>query len=151
MHARPLFRPLCLGLVLLAAAACASCSGGGPALNPVRGQVLDGKGQPLAGVNVTLHPKGEDKNIKAQRPFGRSGADGAFTLSTGDKDGAPAGDYTVTLIWPDTANLPEGKIALAPPESKDRLNGAYANPQTSTLHATVKAGTTQLDPIRLPK
>jgi hypothetical protein len=144
-----LFRPrLGPALVLLAAVACASCSGGGGgALNPVKGKILDGKGQPLAGAVLTFHPKG---GAKAVLPVGRSGADGEFTLATGNKDGAPAGEYVVTVIWPEEAKQ-DGKISMAPPENRDRLNGAFANRDTSTLRAEVKAGANQLDPIRLPK
>jgi hypothetical protein len=135
-------------LVLLAAVACASCSKG-DVLNPVQGKILDTKGQPLEGAVVTFHPKGAAKSIKLVLPVGRSGADGTFTLTTGDKEGAPAGEYTVTVICPEEKKLPKGKISTAPPESKDRFEGAYANPGSSRLQAQVKAGPNQLEPFQL--
>src|SRR5262249_46886055 len=40
----------------------------------------------------------------AHRPVGRVGADGRFRLSTYlTGDGAPAGDYTVLVVWPGPA------------------------------------------------
>jgi len=134
------------GLLLLAAVACASCSKGG--LNPVQGKVLY-KGQPLEGAVVTFHPKGAGKSITLLRPIGRSGADGTFTVTTGDKEGAPAGEYVVTLVCPEVVNLAKGKISTAPPETKDRFQGAYAKSETSHLRAEVKAGPNQLEPFQL--
>jgi hypothetical protein len=152
MRAGSPFRPrLGHALVLLAAVACASCSGsGGAALNPVRGKILDGKGQPLAGAVVTFHPKSLSKSANVMTSVGRAGADGEFTLATGDKNGAPAGEYVVTVIWPEEPKQ-DGKISMAPPENRDRLNGAFANRDSTKLRAEVKAGPNQLDPIRLPK
>jgi hypothetical protein len=134
-------------LVLLAALACTSCAK--ESFNPVQGKILDNKGQPLEGAVVTFHPRGGAKSIKLLLPVGRSGSDGAFTLTTGDKEGAPAGEYVVTVICPEEAKLPKGKISTAPPESKDRFEGAYANPASSRLQAQVKAGPNQLEPFRL--
>src|SRR5947209_5994423 len=85
--------------VLPAAAACASCSGGCASLNPVQGKILY-KGQPLKGAVLTFHPKGGGKNITVDPPIGTSGEDGSFRLTTGNKEGAPAGEYVVTLICP---------------------------------------------------
>jgi len=149
MRLRPLFPPRAgRGLVLLAALACASCSGGGSALNPVRGQVLY-KGQPLKGAVVTFHPKAGGKSFTTLLPVGMTGEDGSFTLATGDKEGAPAGEYVVTLICPEDVAVPKGKILTAPPESRDRLQGAYASRETSTLQRQVKAGSNQLEPLSL--
>ena len=137
------------GLVLLAAVACASCSKGGAALNPVQGKILDKNGDPLKGAVLTFHPKGAGKNINIVLPTGKAGEDGSFTLMTGDKDGAPAGEYAVTVICPEEKPLPKGKITMAPPESKDRLQGAYANRDNPAFRAEVKAGTNHLGPFQL--
>src|SRR5438874_9694201 len=97
MQARP---ALSLGwrwLALLPALACLACSSGTDALNPVKGTVRY-QGQPAKGVLVTFHPSGGDK-VTAIRPTGLTGEDGTFTLTTGPKEGAPAGSYSVTFIW----------------------------------------------------
>jgi hypothetical protein len=133
--------------MLVAALACASCSKDG-GLNPVQGTVLY-KGQPLEGAVLTFHPKGGGKSITANLPVGRTGADGTFTLKTGDKDGAPAGEYAVTLVCPEEVKLPKGKISTAPPESKDRFQMAYANRDNPPLRAEIKAGVNQLEPFQL--
>jgi hypothetical protein len=144
----PLPAPGVRWLVVLAALACASCSKDA-GLNPVQGKILY-KGQPLPGAVLTFHPKSAGgKNITTQLPVGRSGEDGSFTLTTGDKQGAPAGEYAVTVICPEEVKLPKGKISTAPPESKDRFQGAYANRDSTTLRAEIKAGPNQLESIQL--
>jgi hypothetical protein len=135
-------------LPALTALLLAGCGGGGPALHPVQGKVLL-NGQPLKGALVTFHPKGADA-VTAVRPVGMTGEDGTFTLTTGAKDGAPAGEYVVTFICPEEV-VPKGKPAIStgPPESRDRLQGAYANAATSTFKVEVKAGPNQLEPFPL--
>jgi hypothetical protein len=135
-----------LCLVAAAVLACASCSSG-PPLYPVKGKVLH-KGQPLKDAVVTFHPKG-DKSITTVLPVGKSGEDGSFSLITGVKEGAPAGEYVVTVICPEETKLPKGKISTAPPESRDRFEGAYANRETSTLRAEIKPGANELNPFEL--
>jgi hypothetical protein len=150
MLVRPLFHlPSRRWLVLLAAVAITSCSKG-DALNPVQGTILDNKGQPVDGAVVTFHPKGGGKNYTLVLPVGRTGADGTFTLRTGEKEGAAAGEYVVTLVCHEVVNpQAKGKISLAPPETKDRFGDAYANRNNSRLHAEVKAGPNQLSPFQL--
>jgi len=133
---------------LLLAVLIPSCSKSD--LNRVEGKVLvDGK--PAEGAVVIFHPR--DGGITAARPSGIAKADGTFTLSTGIKDGAPAGEYTVTVVWPGEAKpLPKGKALdteLREPDRPDRLGGRYADAKTSTLKATVKSGTTRLEPFNV--
>jgi hypothetical protein len=131
-------------LVPLAALCCLSCSRG-PELNPVQGKVLY-KNQPLGGVVVTFHPKGAN-DVTTIRPIGRTSDDGTFTLMTGQKEGASAGEYTVTLICPE--ELPKKGISTAPPESQDKFKGAYADPGKSTLKVEIKKGPNTLEPFSL--
>jgi hypothetical protein len=134
-------------LVLCAALGCLSCSGGDP-LNPVRGQVLY-KNEPLKGALVTFHPKGANA-VTAVRPVGLTGEDGTFTLTTGQKEGAPAGEYVVTVICSEAVKPPAGKgFSTAPPETRDRLKGAYADREKSTLKVEIKKGNNQLEPFPL--
>lgn len=146
MPIRPqLFR----GLVLAVALGCVACSGsdsGG--LHPVAGKVFY-KGQPAKGVVVTFHLKGADP-VKAVRPVGMTREDGTFTLATGAKEGAAAGEYVATFIWPeDVAPKAKKAFSLDGPESQDRLQGAYANAATSTFKVEIKEGANQLSPFPL--
>jgi hypothetical protein len=135
-------------LVLLPALGCLSCSG--VRLNPVSGKVLNGKNEPLEGVLVTLHPKGGAETT-THLPNGRTQADGTFTLTTGDKEGAPAGEYVATFIWPKEVEQkkPKGRISTAPPDSVDQLRGAYANPKRSKFTVQIKNGDNHLEPFQL--
>ena len=140
--------PLWRWLALVPALGCLSCSGG-PALNPVHGQVLL-KGKGIKGAVVTLHLQGADP-VTAVRPYGLTGEDGTFTLTTGDKEGAPAGEYIVTVIWSREVAGKKGKeaIPMAPPDTEDHFHGAYADPTRSKIKVTIASGANKLDPIRL--
>ena len=57
-------------------------------------------GEPAENLNVAFHPLGGDKNLFC--PVGRTNNKGIFHLMTrSGADGAPAGEYRVTLVWPD--------------------------------------------------
>ncbi len=135
-------------LLILGGMALPSCSGSA-GLQPVRGKVLY-KNEPIKGAVVFFHPQGNG-DINAQHPSGMTGEDGSFTLMTGSKDGAPVGDYTVTVIWNEQIEVPK-KIVMNPddiPPPKDRLGGRYANQASSKLTAKVKSGENVLEPFRL--
>jgi hypothetical protein len=146
-------------LALVPALFCLSCSGG-PKLNPVKGKVLY-KGNPIAGAVVVFHLKGAD-DLKAVPPTGvtrdvpkveteeglvLSEEYGTFTLTTGQKEGAPAGEYVVTITWP-KPNREEGKMSITPIETSDQLKGAYANPAKG-FKVEIKNGDNQLEPFNL--
>jgi len=123
-------------------------SGCGGGLNPVQGTVLY-KNQPLKGAVVTFHPKGVNE-ITAVRPVGLTDEDGTFRLTTGQKEGAPAGEYIVTVICSEEVGPRDKKvISTAPPETRDRLQGAYANAAKSEFKAEIKNGVNQLEPFHL--
>ena len=64
---------------------------------PVEGRVLI-RGQPAEGVQVFLHPCDA---VQRGKPRGVTDADGRFRLRTyHEGDGAPAGEYLVTVYWP---------------------------------------------------
>jgi hypothetical protein len=137
-------RCLTLSVWLLVALALCSCSG---RRNTVQGKVLY-QGKPAKGAVVVFHPKGDD-SITAIPATGVAGEDGSFTLSSGKEAGAVAGEYVITVTWPEEAKE-TGKITMeAPPPPPDRLKGRYANRETSGLSATVKSGTNQLEPFDL--
>lgn len=122
------------------------CSGSDK-LNPVTGTVHH-KDKPLAGALVTFHPKGP-VDFKSIPSTGLTKDDGTFSLTTGDKAGAPAGEYLVTIICSETVAGKPGVISTGPPDSKDRLNGAYANKDASKIAVIVKPGENRLDPFQL--
>lgn len=136
-------------VAVLALFVCSACSGPGARLNPVEGQVLF-KDKPAAGVVVTFHPSVDADSLKTVRPVAMTGEDGKFKLMTGPDNGARAGGYTVTFIWPQEVS-PKGKGGSLGerPESVDRLKGAYVNAATSSFKAQIKDGANQLEPFVL--
>ena len=128
----------------------ASCGDSGRvSVYPVSGKVLH-QGQPAAGANVIFHatdPSGNSSSVPI--PRGTVRADGTFELSSYEEgDGAPAGTYDVTIIWPPVTADPNADPESAGGEA-DRLRGRYASPDTSGLSATVLEAKTQLEPFEL--
>src|SRR5438067_521415 len=145
--------PLRRWLPFVPALFCLACSGGGgTSLNPVTGKLLY-KDQPAAGAVVTFHPEAGGNKITTVLPVGEVKSDGTFELKTGDAKGAPAGKYTVTVIWSEEVLPPGGKKAMstAPPEFRDRLKGAYANAANSQIKVEIKSGANRLEPLNLGK
>jgi hypothetical protein len=131
---------------VLAAISLSCSSAAGDKLNSVSGKVTY-KNQPLPGALVTFHPKGVT-GMSAVTSTGLTAEDGTFTLTTGQKTGVPAGEYVVTIIC---IEEPAGKkgMSTGSDNSKDKLQGVYANRDKSQLTATVKAGDNQIPPFDL--
>jgi hypothetical protein len=127
-------------------AACllASCSGsrGGPA---VRGTVT-AKGVPVAGALVVFHPRGETGGAVV-RPTAVTGEDGTFVLRTAGAEGAPAGEYDVTIVW--EKPIPPAARKSPGIDRQDALNGKYARAAESGLKATIQPGDNELPPFDL--
>jgi 5-hydroxyisourate hydrolase-like protein (transthyretin family) len=105
-----------------------------PTLYAVKGKVLV-SGEPVENVNVAFHPLDGDKNLFC--PVGRTNSEGIFHLTTRcEADGAPAGQYGVTFVWPDGL-LDE--CECPDPLLHDRLKGLYAKADQSKFHVTVGA------------
>jgi hypothetical protein len=99
-------------------------------VHPVKGRVTVG-GQPAAGAFVLLVPVNESSQPTDPRPRAEVQADGSFMVWTyAPDDGAPAGEYVVTITWEDR-------------DIGDKLGGRFADPKTSTLRASVKEGTNE--------
>lgn len=135
---------VCLSMISL------GCGGDGRVeLYPATGSVTV-KGQPAAGAEVVLIAVDESlRGPGNPLPNGVVGPDGRFSLgSYGVGDGAPAGEYQVTIVWAEEVkanpNNPER------PPARDRLNSRYAMPAQSGLTATIDAGQTELPPFELP-
>src|SRR5207248_6044689 len=84
-----------------------------------------------------------EKGSTPLSPAAVTKADGTFRLmSFKPGDGAPAGEYQVTVIYPmDRFNKFLNGI--------DRLKGKFANPQKSGLTAKVEPTTNELPPFEL--
>jgi hypothetical protein len=142
-------RPVIAIAALAFAGASWGCGGNtGPTLHPMQGQVLF-EGKPVAGAFVTLHPQSPDAG--APRPTGETGADGRFALTsfTGG-DGAPAGDYRVTVVWYQTAK-PRTKAEADEVRATNRLPARYASPETSQLAVRIEHSQRELKPLELKR
>jgi hypothetical protein len=115
---------------------------GRPKVYPVAGKVLH-KGQPAAGARVVFHPSGV-ADPQALRPLATVGPDGSFALTSYEQgDGAPLGEYTVTVVWPSQSGRRVTGSAV------DRLHGAYSDPARSPLRVRVTEGKNELEPFDL--
>jgi hypothetical protein len=140
---RPAGAAVLLGLAALLGS---SCSGGNRLpVYPVRGQVFyDGK--PAARALVIFHPLA-DGPVKELRPAGHVAADGTFALTTyAEGDGAPAGDYAVTVDW----RQPTPPVDGAEP-GPSLIPARYNSPSSSGLTVTVSSGHNDLEPINLAR
>ena len=104
------------------------------------------KNQPAVGVVVTFHPKSAD--VRTILPVGLTGADGTFTLTTGRSEGAPAGEYGVTFMWPRQAEQ-KGKKTMENFTPEDRFGGAYAKQESVKIKVEIKHGKNELEPFNL--
>lgn len=107
---------------------------------PARGSISI-NGEPPEGAVVELHATGEQPDLRHSRPWGVVDQQGEFTLSTyRTGDGAPPGEYRVTVRWPPDVSQP----SLA-----DRLNGRYNDPQSSEFLVTIDEGDNELAKIEI--
>lgn len=122
--AAPLLGAAALTLILT------GCGDGLPRPYTCKG-VLRINGQPAKDARVILYYTGSwgEKTIL---PMAWTEDDGSFVLSTYKfGDGAPAGDYEVTVSWPHYRN-PRGE------DGADRLQKRFADPKTSGLRVHVE-------------
>jgi len=124
--------------VALLAFLCSSCGNGEnhKPVFPVEGKLLCSDGQFPAGAHIYLHPV-DTSSPEVPRPSGTVGADGSFKLTTyTPNDGAPAGKYSVTVVWLGKAKMNDDTEPLLPYR--------YQDPTTSQLTAEVQEGPTTL-------
>jgi hypothetical protein len=137
---------------LLLALGLTSCSGGKGGLYPVQGKVLY-KDAPTAGILVTLHPVNADP--KATVSTGYTDDQGVFEITTGQDNGAPAGDYVATLVWmveapgskkkePNTMSM-NNEVNLV-----DKFKNRYGDARKPAFSGiTIKKGVNQLEPFKV--
>ncbi len=111
---------------------------------PVTGKVLLSNGKPAENASIVFHPIGES-GPDIVRPRGKVGPDGSFKSTTYDTDdGAPAGEYQVTLeLWLSSGRGDEGPT--------NRLPQKYGKSDTSGIVVTVNPSPTELMTIQLQK
>jgi hypothetical protein len=130
-------------VVLVGLAGCAKDSADG--VYPVRGKILY-NGRPVANAQVTFHPV-NDATPKGVRPVGKVDKQGQFALTSfKDGDGAPAGEYRVTVVWYLARQTRPVSDETA---SANYLPPKYASVETSNLSVTVTPGTNELRPFEL--
>jgi hypothetical protein len=136
-------------VALLAPALAVGCGGESKVpVYPVSGQVRVA-GKTPEGAFVALHPKAQP-DVKAgaaepPRPSAQVKPDGTFAVSTfGGGDGAPAGDYVVTIEWRPLVHE-NGDVKAGP----NVVPREYTRPESSPLRVTVKPGENALTPIEI--
>ena len=108
---------------------------------PVTGRLVFGDTYP-AGALVVLHPLTPLVDI---HPRATVKQDGSFEISSyGQGDGAPAGEYRLTVTWHKPI-LVQGQPSL----SANRFPPRLAQPETTDLNVTVSPGVNQLPPIKI--
>lgn len=112
-------------------AGCGKTDDGRLASFPVHGSVtIDGKA--TKGVYVFLNPAQQPKT-HGIFPNAITDDQGEYWVSTYDtEDGAPPGEYVVTVKWP------EGQGLMVNSESPDRLKNRYSDPAKSATKVIVK-------------
>jgi len=140
--------PLVSLLIGLALSGCGTGGGSsGPPVYPVSG-VVKLNGQPVVGADIVFALKDGQGSS-----FGRTNASGEYQLTTRkSNDGAPAGDYLVSISKADeapaadSASIPQdspnynpyvGKAAPAKPKAKTGIPAQYGDSKTSGLTARV--------------
>jgi len=137
--------------VLAAVAAFAGCSEGGSGLKvpvfPVKGSV-EFDGEPASGAFVVFHPKTPAKpGEESPRSTAQVQTDGTFEVTTASQaDGAPAGDYAVTVLW--TKPIKQGNDTVAGPNV---IPPIYSSPDSTPLSVTIKDAPNQIEPFKIKK
>jgi hypothetical protein len=135
-------------LAAAAALALVAASCGGPKRKPTyptEGTLLIG-GKPAGGVTVFLYST-DPAETEPTRPYATTNPDGTFSLTTSAaNDGAPEGEYVVTVIYePLDSPLARAKRAKPPPFDKK-----YSDPKSSPLRVRVeKKPKNVLEPLDL--
>jgi hypothetical protein len=140
-------RPRRGAAVVLAVAVALTLGCGGPKRKPAyttEGKVLI-DGEPAANVTVFLHPPASDP--APVRPLGVTDANGVFKLTSYNAyDGAPEGEYVVTLMYE-----PLDSPFLRKKGKKPNIPDKYTKAGDSPLRARVEPHPGNvLEPIKLP-
>ncbi|HEX4412864.1 MAG TPA: hypothetical protein VH107_04495 [Lacipirellulaceae bacterium] len=107
------------------------------------------KGQVPAGAFVVFHPKNGaaiDPKGYAVCPRAVVKPDGTFVLGSYDAtDGAPSGEYAVTVDWRKIVKSPDGSPVLGP----NVVPPKYGKPESSPVSIRIAERSNELEPITL--
>ncbi len=153
MSLRPRFsgraarRPLFPAIMLVGVLTCTTvgCSDSGPPRTPTYpvSTTITFQGKPIPGAFVALHPKDPQPDVPT--PRANISRDGELKVTTYDTaDGAPAGEYVLTIEW--YKPIKQGADVVAGPNVIPRK---YASPKTSPVVIQVAEGTTEIPPIQI--
>lgn len=117
-------------LVLVAA----GCGKSGEKLHPVKGKVTL-KNEPLKAGMVTYFPDAAKGNKSTTNPSGQIQSDGSYTLSTGERSGAPAGWYKV-VVTTTTPGMGGGTMPDPNNPTLTPLNPAGQGPQINSKYSS---------------
>ncbi len=103
--------------------------------------VIKVNGQGAENAIVLLHFRGTTPDKRESIPWGLVNSEGAYSITTYNRgDGAPLGEYAVTLYWP--SNPKE-------PSSPDRLKGVFLDPERPLNTVTITKGKNVIPPVDL--
>ena len=91
-------------------------------------------GEPASGAVVTLYPVNQKVDVRNSRPYAIANEQGNFTLKTYEAgDGAPVGEYDVTITWP--VDVTKMELAMT-----DQLDGQFDRPEESQWKVNISEG-----------
>ncbi len=94
------------------------------------------------GAIVVLHPRNKAGTASPYPPRGVVGNDGTFVVgSRTTDDGAPEGEYAVTIVWPEEQDA-EKEFDNTPP---DRLKNRYNDVKHAKWNVHVTASSNTLE------
>lgn len=132
-------------------AGCLGCGGDSRvAVHSVEGQILF-NGKPVPKALVVFHDEQpREKTQGLPIPRQTTDAEGKFQLSSyAGTDGAPEGNYKVTVFIPEPPPATTGDSEEPSKQAPPRLDGRYADPATSGLSVTIKQGANKLQAFEL--
>lgn len=117
------------------------------AVHPARG-TISFEGRPIANASIFLHPLGVNEP-EFPRPRATVAEDGSFIVGTyGKDDGAPAGQYQVTVQWFPKADKSDREGGPLP---RNLLPGRYARCESSGLTVHIQKGENQIPLFQLKR
>lgn len=123
---------ICLASIAVWTAGLVGCGDSGPPLIPVQGKVFI-NGSPASEGGVTF--RSVDNQMR--QLAGAIQPDGTYVMMHNRQQGAPQGQYIVTVLVTQTAKTADGNYTGLP---KTISNQKFSNPATTPLRVEVKEG-----------
>lgn len=121
-----------LASIAVLTAGLVGCGDSGPPLIPVQGKVFI-NGKPASEGGVTFR-SAENQMVQL---VGAIRSDGAYVMMHNRQEGAPQGQYIVTVLVTETAKTADGKYTGLP---KTISSQKFSDPATTPLKVEVKEG-----------